>query len=195
MASNNRKKNVRKTYNREKKDTSTKYNKPTRLLGLTVLLVVLMFTLVFRIGWLQFVQGASLKEAATKQQTTSRIISPNRGSIYDSTGKPLAISANVDTVTINPQKFIVEDSPEETVNLQEKVSKAFSEIFELDYEEVHNKVISNSSIQTIAKKVEEDKINKLKDWMDENKIYAGINIDTDTKRYYYYSIKLNWLLW
>ncbi|MBR1653370.1 MAG: PASTA domain-containing protein [Clostridia bacterium] len=187
MASNNRKKNVRKTYNREKKDTSTKYNKPTRLLGLTVLLVVLMFTLVFRIGWLQFVQGASLKEAATKQQTTSRIISPNRGSIYDSTGKPLAISANVDTVTINPQKFIVEDSPEETVNLQEKVSKAFSEIFELDYEEVHNKVISNSSIQTIAKKVEEDKINKLKDWMDENKIYAGINIDTDTKRYYYYS--------
>ena len=187
MASNSRKNNVRKTYNRDKKDTSIKFNKPTRMLGLIVLLIILMFTLVFRIGWLQFVQGASLKEAATKQQTTSRIISPNRGSIYDSTGKPLAISADVDTVTINPQKFIVEGSPEETVKLQEKVSKAFSEIFELDYEEVHNKVISNSSIQTIAKKVEEDKINKLKDWMDENKIYAGINIDTDTKRYYYYS--------
>ena len=187
MASNNRKNNVRNTYNRERKDTSVKYNKPSRMLGLIVLLIIMMFTLVFRIGWLQFVQGASLKEAATKQQTTSRIISPSRGSIYDSTGKPLAISADVDTVTINPQKFIVEDSPEETVKLQEKVSKAFSEIFELDYEEVHNKVISNSSIQTIAKKVEEDKINKLKAWMDENKIYSGINIDTDTKRYYYYS--------
>lgn len=187
MASNNRKNNVRNTYNRERKDTSVKYNKPSRMLGLIVLLIIMMFTLVFRIGWLQFVQGASLKEAATKQQTTSRIISPSRGSIYDSTGKPLAISADVDTVTINPQKFIVENSPEETVKLQEKVSKAFSEIFELDYEEVHNKVISNSSIQTIAKKVEEDKINKLKAWMDENKIYSGINIDTDTKRYYYYS--------
>ena len=152
-----------------------------------ILLTILMVSLIFRIGWLQFVQGATLKEAAAKQQTTSRIISPNRGSIYDSTGKPLAISAKVDTVTINPQKFIIEDSPEQTSALQDKVSKAFAEIFELEYDDVYAKVTSNSTVQTIAKKVEEDKINKLKDWMKENDIYSGINIDTDTKRYYYYN--------
>ena len=191
MSSKRKKRNSRNSYSssrtRTSRKTAVKFNKPARYFCITVLLGIFMFTLIFRIGWLQFVQGSTLKEAATKQQTTSRIISPNRGSIYDSTGKPLAISAAVDTVTINPQKFIVNDSPEETAELQEKVSKAFSEIFELDYDEVHSKVTSTNAIQTIVKKVEEDKINKLKAWMDENKIYSGINIDTDTKRYYYYN--------
>ena len=135
---------------------------------------------------MQFVQGPSLKEAATKQQTTSRIISPTRGSIYDSTGKPLAISAKVDTVTVNPQSFIDKDSQENTAAMQEKVARAFTDIFELEYDEVYEKVTSTKSVQTIVKKVEEDKINRLKEWMSDNKITAGINIDTDTKRYYYY---------
>ena len=109
MASRNKRKNARRNYNnnynrtskssrtsRDTRDTAVKFNKHARIFGLAFILIIFMFTLIFRIGWLQFVQGASLKEAATKQQTTSRIISPNRGSIYDSTGKPLAISAAVD---------------------------------------------------------------------------------------------------
>ena len=171
----------------KKYETTVKYSKPKRVLFLVTSLILLLVILIGRIAWLQFIQGSSLKEAAIRQQTTSRIISPNRGSIYDSTGKPIAISANVDTVTINPKKFIVEDSEEKTVELQEKVSKAFSEIFELDYNDVYSKVTSTNSVQTIAKKVEEDKIDKLKKWMEENEIYSGINIDTDTKRYYYYN--------
>lgn len=187
MSSNYRKKNVRKTKRKNKNDSQNRFSKSKRILALTIIFILLFNLLIFRIGWLQFVQGPALKEAATRQQTTSRIISSNRGAIYDSTGKPLAISANVDTVTINPQKFIVEDSPEETSALQEKVSKAFSEIFELDYDEVYAKVTSKNSLQTIIKKVEEDKIDKLKEWMNTNEIYAGINIDADTKRYYYYN--------
>lgn len=190
MNSNYRKNDVRKTTRQSKKDDGNQLQKSGRSLGYAILVVLLLLILIFRLGYLQFIKGPSLKEAATRQQTTSRIISPNRGSIYDSTGKPLAISAKVDTVTINPQKFIVKDEDDaqlKTAVLQEKVSKAFSEIFELDYDEVYAKVTSNNSIQTIAKKVEEEKINKLKAWMEENKIYDGINIDTDTKRYYYYN--------
>lgn len=182
-------KHIKNTTNHTSKkyETTVKYSKPKRVLFLVTSLILLLVILIGRIAWLQFIQGSSLKEAAIRQQTTSRIISPNRGSIYDSTGKPIAISANVDTVTINPKKFIVEDSEEKTVELQEKVSKAFSEIFELDYNDVYSKVTSTNSVQTIAKKVEEDKIDKLKKWMEENEIYSGINIDTDTKRYYYYN--------
>lgn len=182
--------------NTTKKSTSKKsvssnksnisYSKTKRVFCLTILLLITLFCLVFRIGWLQFVQGSTLKEAAIRQQTTSRIISPNRGSIYDSTGKPLAISAKVDTVTINPQKFIDKDSAEETAKLQETVATELSKIFELDYNEVYKKVTSTSSVQTIAKKVEENKIDELKKWMKDTEIYSGINIDTDTKRYYYY---------
>lgn len=39
----------------------------------------------------------------------------------------------------------------------------------------------------IAKRVEQDKIDKLKEWMNETKISTGINIDEDTKRYYPYN--------
>ena len=179
----NKNKRSRMNQNQEQ----VKFNRPKRYLCFTSLASLLLLILLFRIGYWQFIKGAELKEAAVKQQTTSRIISPTRGSIYDSTGKPLAISATVDTVTINPSKFVVDNDETETSKLQEKVSKAFSEIFELDYNEVYEKVTSKSAVQTIVKKVEEDKITELKKWMEENKITAGINIDTDTKRYYYYN--------
>ena len=175
--------------NKKKNKNNSDYlqSRPKRIFIFTIILTIFLLSLILRVGWIQFIQGTTLKEAALRQQTTSRIISPNRGSIYDSTGIPIAISANVDTVTINPQKFIVEDSEEKTKELQKKVSTAFSEIFELDYDEVYEKVTSTKNIQTIVKKVEEDKIIKLKEWMEQNEIYAGINIDTDTKRYYYYN--------
>ena len=174
--------------NRQSNNTDQpKFNKSKRYFCFTLVSTLLLVVLIFRIGYIQFVRGAALKEAAVKQQTTSRIISPARGAIYDATGKPLAISATVDTVTINPSKFIIENNEVETSKLQEKVSKAFSEIFSLDYNDVYSKVTSKNSVQTIVKKVEEDKIIELKNWMKENEIYSGINIDTDTKRYYYYN--------
>ena len=71
---------------------------PKRLLKCAGFVLVLLICLTARIGFLQFVQGSELKAAATRNQTTNRVISPKRGSIYDSTGKILATSAQVDTV-------------------------------------------------------------------------------------------------
>ncbi len=151
-----------------------------------IFLFVLLFALVFRLGFLQIVQGADYKERAVKQQTMSKLISAKRGNILDATGKSLAISAQVDTVSINPTK-IQGKTKEQTKEIKENLAKAFSEIFELDYEETLAKITSTSSIQTIARKVEQDKIDRLKNWMKENKVSSGINIDEDTKRYYPYN--------
>ena len=151
---------------------------------LASLLIILL--LIISLIWLQFVQGSDLKEQAYNQQTTDQIISTSRGTIYDSTGKTLAISTPTDTVTINPKK-IVGSNDEETKAKKEKVAKAFSEIFELDYNETLEKVNSTSNVQTIAKKVDKDKIDKLKQWMETEKISTGINIDEDTKRVYPYN--------
>lgn len=149
-------------------------------------LLIIFLLLIIRLIWLQFVQGSDLKEQAYNQQTTDQIISTSRGTIYDSTGKTLAISTPTDTVTINPKK-IVGSNDEETKAKKEKVAKAFSEIFELDYNETLEKVNSTSNVQTIAKKVDKDKIDKLKQWMETEKISTGINIDEDTKRVYPYN--------
>lgn len=157
-----------------------------KLKNIFIVIILIFILLIGRIGYLQFVEGGYLKECAYNQQSINQIISPKRGSIYDSTGKTLATSASVDTITINPSKIKDEK--------KESVAKAFSEIFELDYNETLAKVNSDSQVETIIKKVEQDKVDKLKAWMDENKVSVGINIDEDTKRYYPYGTVLSQVL-
>ncbi len=157
----------------------------TKLKVLMIFISIIFIALIIRIGFIQFVQGNFLKEQAYQQQTINQIISPKRGNIYDSTGKAIAISAQVDTITINPTK-IVKDTDVDTKDYKEKIAKGLSEIFELDYEEILKKVNSTSQVETIVKKVEQEKVDKLKEWMQENEITVGINIDEDTKRYYPY---------
>ena len=160
----------------------------TKKLRTCLIVILLLFVLLIgRIGFIQFVQGSSLKEAAYNQQAINQIISPKRGNIYDSTGRELAISAQVDTITINPGKIVVEDDEQKTKELKEKVAKGLSDIFSLDYNETLEKVNSKSQVETIIKKVEQDKVDELKKWMEENKVSVGINIDEDTKRYYPYN--------
>ncbi len=157
-----------------------------KLRTLLIVTVIIFILLTIRIGFIQFVQGNFLKEKAYQQQTINQIISPKRGNIYDSTGKALAIGAQVDTITINPTK-IKKDDEVATKDYKEKIAKGLSDIFELNYDEVLKKVSSNSKVETIIKKVEQEKVEQLKKWMEENKITVGINIDEDTKRYYPYS--------
>ena len=165
------------------KSQNTIYIKKLKLIFIVVILIFVL--LLGRLGFLQFIESTYLKELAYNQQSINQIISPKRGDIYDSKGKVLATSASVDTITINPAK--IKDSKkdsEKVKELQEKIAKAFSEIFELDYEETLAKINSDSQVETIVKKVEKDKVDKLKTWMKENDISIGINIDEDTKRYY-----------
>lgn len=158
-----------------KKNTAIKSKK----LGICLIVFFsILILLILRIAYLQFIKGPELKESAHRQQIANRVISAKRGNIYDSTGKLLAASASVDTVSINPTRIKDKD--------KEKVAKILSEVFELDYNETLEKVKSESSVETIIKKVEKDKIDKLKEWMKENKYYSGINIDEDAKRYYPY---------
>ena len=166
-----------------------------KLKRIFIVILIVFVLLIGRIGFLQFVEGSSLKEMAYKQQSINQIISPKRGNIYDSTGKVLATSASVDTITINPNSIKDEnDDEQKTKDLKEKVAKAFSDIFGLDYNSTLEKVTSTAQVETIAKKVEKDKVDQLKNWMEENKISAGINIDEDTKRYYPYNNALSHVL-
>lgn len=142
-----------------------------------IFFLIIIFLLIFRIAWIQFVNGEELQAMAYNQQTSDRKINPKRGTIYDATGETvLAVSSSVETVSINPTTIKGED--------KEKVAKALSEIFELDYETVLKKVKKKTSIETIIKKVDKEKTDELREWLIENNIDHGINIDEDTKRYY-----------
>lgn len=155
-------------------------NRKKRLKRVLFVAFTIFVLLIVRVGWIQFVQGSELQTKAYMQQTMDRKINPRRGTIYDSTGKVvLAVSSTVETITVNPTNIAKEN--------KEKVATAISQIFDLDYETVLKKVSKRSSIETIIKKVEKDKANELRRWMQENNIEYGINIDEDTKRYYPYN--------
>ena len=141
---------------------------------------LVMLVLAGRLAFLQFHDGNKLQLLAYEQQVQQRAISAKRGTIYDSTGKyTLAVSSTVFSVTVNPTNISKDN--------KEKVARALTDIFELDYEKVLKKVSKRSSIETIVKKVEEEKADRLREWMIENNIETGINIDEDTKRYYPYT--------
>lgn len=151
-----------------------------RMRSMIFIILIIMLGLIFRIGWIQFKLGNKLQNMAHLQQTLERQFNPKRGTIYDATGKKiLAVSASVETITINPVNISAEN--------KEKVAKKLSELFELDYDSVLKKVSKKSAIETIAKKVDKEKTDQLRLWLDENKISTGVNIDVDTKRYYPYN--------
>lgn len=133
---------------------------------------------------IQFVQGKELSEKAYAQQMLNQIISPNRGTIYDSKGEILAQSIPVDTISLNPG--LIKYSNNKQVD-NEIVAKGMSEIFNVSYEKMMENLTSGKSVVVIERKVENDKVEKLKKWMAEEKIVTGINIDEDSKRYYPYN--------
>lgn len=175
-------KNSNRNYKKGTNKAKIQVDKPLPIRRLRVVLfasIAIFALLLIRLIWIQFIDGAWLKERAYRQQTASKIISPERGSILDVNGRSLAKSEKVDTISINPTR-IKEDK-------KEIVAKGLSTIFELEYEEVLQKVNSSSSVETIIKKVENDKVKELEKWMTEHKITSGINIDEDNKRYYPYN--------
>ncbi len=136
--------------------------KKKMLLELVVLFLII-FCLILRLGYLQIIDGARLKKLAIDQQSLGRIIGAKRGTIYDSTEKNiLAISSTVESVTINPKNIKKED--------KQKVAKALSEILDLDYEKMVKKVNRRSSIENIKKRIEKEEADKLRKWCIDNNI-------------------------
>ena len=151
-----------------------------RLRVVLIIVFIIQILLITRIGYLQFIMGTELQAMAYEQQTLNRNVNPKRGTIWDASGEiALAVSASTETVSIAPTNISAEN--------KEKVARALTDIFELDYEKVLKKVKRRSALEIIVKKVDKEKTDKLRIWLQENNIKAGVNIDEDAKRYYPYS--------
>ena len=146
-----------------------------KMKNMIFLFLIAFLVLIVRIGYLQFAEGDKLSNLAYEQQTSDRKINPNRGKIYDATMKNiLAQSSTVQSITVNPN----------SIKEKEKVARELSDLFQLDYEKTLKKLQKRTAIQKIINKVDADKANELRKWMNDNNIQEGINIDEDTKRYY-----------
>ena len=152
-------------------------NVKKRLLATLVIFSMLMTAMVVRVGWIQIVNGEELQKDAFEQHTRGRVISPIRGSITDRNGKELAISASVETISVNPQE--IKSSKKDP----EAIADKLAEILKLDREKVAKKVKASSRYEIIQRKVDKEIGDQIRAWKQEEKL-AGIYVDEDTKRFY-----------
>lgn len=130
----------------------------------------------------QILRGEELSALAMEQSLRSTTLPAMRGTIYDATGnKVLAQSASVWTVVLEPH-FLADDPAMRRVvasGLAPILGMEESELFELTGEE-------DSYYTVVKRKVETDARDKIVEFIDKNKIEAGIRLIDDYKRYYPY---------
>ena len=73
-----------------------------RMIFMLLSAIIILFALIIRVAWIQFINGEELQTLAYEQQTLDRKINPKRGTLYDSNKIELAISSTVYTITVNP---------------------------------------------------------------------------------------------
>ncbi len=146
-----------------------------RILWLAGILLTCFVFFVVRIAIIQFVDGEKLSKEAIEQQTRDRMINAKRGTIYDRNGKQLAVSADVETVSISPVTVRSDGDPV-------TCAETLAQILQLEKEDILEKINQNTSYVLIKRKVEKEQADAIRDAK-----LTGVYLDADTKRYYPYN--------
>lgn len=143
--------------------------------------IVAFLVLALRLFKLQIIDHDFYETAAISQQVRKTTVTAARGTIYDSEMKILAMSASVDTIYISPKEIVMyKEDPL-------MIADGLSEILGVDRESILAKAANTKSwYQTIARKVEPEVSDKVREFKNEHKL-KGVKIEEDSKRYYPYS--------
>ena len=118
------------------------------------------------------------EQLAVEQQTRETTVTASRGTIYDSDGNVLAMSATAYTVFISPYEM---QQYEEDAEL---IAKNLSEILGVDYDSIMEKTADVKSwYKTVAKKIEPEVADEVRAFKSEYDL-KSVHIETDSKRYY-----------
>ena len=179
------------------------------ILGRTLFLLVIFGVIAFvplfvKLCQIQIVDHDKYEELAIDQQTRDSTVSANRGTIYDSNGTPLAISATVYNVQLSPkdiaetQKTYQEkvesalengkDLPKYPEPTNEFIASNLAEILDLDEEDILKRLAKTGSQYEMLKwRVEAEESDAVREFITENNLQHGIYLMPTTKRYYPYN--------
>ena len=134
--------------------------------------------LAARLYWLQIVRHDELSARAEAQQVRETTVSAPRGTITDRNGRPLAVSAGVDTVYLSPAEIELYNEDAEAI------ARGLADILGLEYEDVYEKTQpAGSWYEVVARKIESDAAREVREFKEDGG-YNGVKIEADTKRYY-----------
>lgn len=171
----------------EQPHTGDDRHKKQRILRRSILLMVLFGVVAFlplagKLYDLQIVQHEELQEKAARQQTRDMAVSADRGTIYDSEGNILAISATVQNLVVSP-KDIKENELDKSL-----IATGLSELTGADAGKILKRLENTKSqYEVIARKMEEEQAEKVRTFIKDNKLASGVYLEPDSKRYYPYS--------
>ncbi len=153
-----------------------------RIVKMIIVCVVISVILFIRLIYIQVIKHDHYTQMAYEQQTRERTVAAKRGTIYDTTGeKVLAQSVSTNVITVVPNSI--------DTDKKEEIATKLAEILELEKDDVLAKLSKNTSSETIASKVDEEKANEVLNYVKEEEL-SGIRIDEDTKRVYPYGTLL-----
>ncbi|MBQ1258417.1 MAG: PASTA domain-containing protein [Clostridia bacterium] len=150
-----------------------------------IVIAVFAFLLLFllmavRLFYLQVISSEELQKKARSQWTMETIIQPIRGSIYDRNGNTLAQSATAYTLSASPRQ------------IENKISLAsvLSPLLEMDENAVYARISDTSKGGvTVKRQLDLETVQRLKLMMAESakrgeKLFSGLYLDNDSKRFY-----------
>lgn len=140
-----------------------------RLIFMLTCFEVLFFLLFIRVLYIQYFEADYYQQRAFEQQTRDRLIAPRRGDILDRNGVPIATTKSAASVSVIHAQ--IED--------EEGVARQLSEMLELDYNDVLEKVKKRVALTRIKTKVDAETARKI-----EQLQLKGVKVDEDIQRIY-----------
>ncbi len=192
---------------RKKKAVDRKTNR--RVFWRTVILmvlfgVVIFIPLAFKLWNIQITNHDYYETLAIQQQTKDETISSTRGSISDTNGNLLAVSASVNNVILSPKAIAeAQEDYKEAVEAakagdgkypsydeptNEVIAQTLSQILGVDENDILERLAkTNRQYEKIASKVDDATSDQITENNSEYHLTGGIYLEEDTKRYYPYS--------
>lgn len=143
----------------------------SRMRILAGLLCLMLVLLTIRVAYIELVRGDYLEEMADELHNRERTLESKRGDIIDRNGVVLATSGSICRVSVVHNQ--IQD--------EEQVAAKLSEILNLDYENVLEKVQKRVALQIIKNQVSVEEANQLR-----SEGLSGVIIDENYDRYYPY---------
>ena len=150
-----------------------------RMLTMLAVLTLLFLAVGVRIGSLTLFQGEALTARGVQQWTREGVVIARRGSIQDTNGETLALSATAYIVTANPQ----------AISDERAFAQVLGPILESDIdkmtEKLENKKLASVILKRQVPRETVDQIRALKSGSEEmGKLLRGVAFEEDTRRFY-----------
>lgn len=140
-----------------------------RITWVFLITTLVLFGLIFRLAWLQLVEGDRLREEALEVRMRDVPVEAKRGTIYDRNGHELVTSISVDSAYAFPPQ--IEDKREAA----DKIAAALGE----DKEDIYKKITENVGFVWLKRRIDYDSAQRLKALK-----INGVELVEESRRFY-----------